>query len=263
MRYACREPSVHSKVRRGHGVRPEPVLGVSTGRDSNPLLCQITGTLRPATIVKANPPGFEPGPTRLELGVLPLHHRFAKRTTRVERASPEWRSGALPSELHPRGARPAGLEPASSAVAGQRSAPLSYGRVKEPPAGVEPAPRPYDGRVLAVDTTEARTAVETVGVEPTSPSLQARCSVLLSYIPARKRVRTGGVEPPQREATGLQPAELAGAQRPHGGRPTGFEPVPRGSRPRMLPLHHSHHGTAGTTGLEPAAYRLTSECSCR
>ena len=25
------------------------------------------------------------------------------------------------------------------------------------------------------------------------------------------------------------------------GRPTGFEPVPRGSRPRMLPLHHSHH----------------------
>jgi len=25
-------------------------------------------------------------------------------------------------------------------------------------------------------------------------------------------MRTGGVEPPQREATGLQPAELAGAQ---------------------------------------------------
>ena len=33
--------------------------------------------------------------------------------------------------------------------------PLSYGRTKEPPAGVEPAPRPYKGRVLAVDTTEA------------------------------------------------------------------------------------------------------------
>src|SRR5881296_297797 len=41
---------------------------------------------------------------------------------------------------------------------------------EEPPAGVEPAPRPYKGRVLAVDTTEAR--VETVGVEPTSSSLQ-------------------------------------------------------------------------------------------
>src|SRR5262245_59193247 len=45
------------------------------------------------------------------------------------------------------------------------------------------------------------------------------------------------------------------------GRPTGFEPVPRGSRPRMLPLHHSHHAETGTTGLEPAAYRLTSERS--
>jgi hypothetical protein len=33
--------------------------------------------------------------------------------------------------------------------------PLSYGREKEPPAGFEPAPRPYDGRVLAADTTEA------------------------------------------------------------------------------------------------------------
>ena len=29
-----------------------------------------------------------------------------------------------------------------------------------------------------------------------------------------------------------------------------------------LPLHHSHH-EAGTTGLEPAASRLTSECSAR
>ena len=26
---------------------------------------------------------------------------------------------------------------------------------EEPPAGFEPAPRPYDGRVLAADTTEA------------------------------------------------------------------------------------------------------------
>jgi hypothetical protein len=46
------------------------------------------------------------------------------------------------------------------------------------------------------------------------------------------------------------------------GRPTGFEPVPRGSRPRVLPLHHSHREDwTGTTGLEPAAYRLTSERS--
>ena len=51
--------------------------------------------------------------------------------------------------------RPAGFEPASSAPARRRSDPLSYERMKEPPAGVEPAPRPYKGRVLAVDTTEA------------------------------------------------------------------------------------------------------------
>src|SRR5262245_57468059 len=61
--------------------------------------------------------------------------------------------------------------------------------------------------------------METVGVEPTPSSLQARRSARLSYIP--ERMRTGGVEPPQREATGLQPAELAVAQRPReeGGRP--------------------------------------------
>jgi hypothetical protein len=54
--------------------------------------------------------------------------------------------------------------------------PLSYGREEEPPAGIEPALRPYEGRVLAVDTTEACVRVETVGLEPTSTSLQARCS---------------------------------------------------------------------------------------
>src|SRR5919197_3129820 len=72
--------------------------------------------------------------------------------------------------------------------------------------------------------------VETVGVEPTSASLQARCSVRLSYIPSES-VRTGGVEPPQRGATGLQPAELADAQRPRTeseGWPAGLEPAPTG-----------------------------------
>ncbi len=44
--------------------------------------------------------------------------------------------------------------------------------------------------------------------------------------------------------------------------PTGFEPVPRGSQPRVLPLHHGHH-EAGTTGLEPATSRLTSERSAQ
>jgi hypothetical protein len=69
----------------------------------------------------AGPPGFEPGPARLELAVLPLTPRaYRERTTRIERASPGWRPGALPSELRPR-TRPAGVEPAASAVAEQRS----------------------------------------------------------------------------------------------------------------------------------------------
>ena len=83
-----------------------------------------------------------------------------------------------------------------------------------------------------------------MGLEPTSASLQARCSSESSSVPREQNLRTGGVEPPQREATGLQPAELASLSvRRKLGRPTGFEPVPRGSRPRMLPLHHSHHET--------------------
>ena len=55
--------------------------------------------------------------------------------------------------------------------------------------------------------------METVGLEPTSTSLQARCSPGLSYVPWCK-ARTGGVEPPQPEASALQAAELACAQRP-------------------------------------------------
>src|SRR4051794_27815599 len=83
----------------------------------------ITGPLRPATSMEpAGLPGVEPGPTRLELVVLPLHHRPTKRTTRIERASPEWQkqavtrrsqatsqsasqatpTDALPTELRPR-----------------------------------------------------------------------------------------------------------------------------------------------------------------
>ena len=76
-------------------------------------------------------------------------------------------------------------------------------------------------------------------------------------------MRTGGVEPPQREAAGLQPVELTDAQRPlrWGDRPDSnryFEVHDLG----CWPLHHGHQ-VAGTTGLEPAASRLTSECSAR
>ena len=101
-------------------------------------------------------PGVEPGPARLELAVLPFTPQAcAERTTRIERVSPEWRPGALPSELRPRSGTPGWSR--TSGLCRRRTAlsPLSYGRTKEPPAGVEPALRPYKGRVLAVDTTEA------------------------------------------------------------------------------------------------------------
>ena len=99
--------------------------------------------------------------------MLPLHHGPVKRTTRIERASPEWRPRALPSELRPPSGTPGWSR--TSGLCRRRTAlsPLSYGRMNEPPAGVEPAPRPYKGRVLAVDTTEAE--VETAGVEPAPP----------------------------------------------------------------------------------------------
>ena len=169
-----------------------------------------------------------------------LHHRpvlslGVKRTTRVERASPGWRPGALPSELRPRRRKGASGRSRTHTSAVQRAR-------------------------AAVDTTEAR--VETVGVEPTSSSLQARCSSDLSYIPRRKTRRTGGVEPPQPRRQGYSLLSSPRAQRPRttkGGRP-GSNRRRRGSQPRVLPTT-PRPPRAGTTGLEPAASRLTSERS--
>ena len=59
---------------RGRGMRSGADLNRSGAAGGSTPLFQITEPLRPAT--KANPPGFEPGPARLELAVLPLHHRF-------------------------------------------------------------------------------------------------------------------------------------------------------------------------------------------
>ena len=92
---------------------------------------------------------------------------------------------------------------------------------EEPPAGVEPAPRPYDGRVLAVDTTEARSGDGRSRTDTSRVASAALCPVELH----------------PRGVAGRRRCSASAAT----GRPTGFEPVPRGSRPRMLPLHHSHH----------------------
>jgi hypothetical protein len=77
-------------------------------------------------------------------------------------------------------------------------------------------------------------------------------------------VRTGGVEPPQREAAGLQPVELADAQRP---RELGVAERTRtdtaGLTTPDAALHHGHHVNTGTTGFEPASSRLTNERSAQ
>jgi hypothetical protein len=70
-------------------------------------------------------------------------------------------------------------------------------------------------------------------------------------------VRTGGVEPPQREATGLQPAELADAQRPHELRVAGRTRTGASGdhNPGCFRLHHGHHESGDdrtrTGGLSP------------
>src|SRR5262249_25447920 len=103
--------------------------------------------------------------------------------------------------------------------------PLSYGRLEEPPAGVEPAPRPYKVRVLAVDTTEAeggdgrsRTDIFLVASE---------ALVHLSYIPkgADGWSRTTTARGDRVPACG---ARRCSASAWREGWPAGFEPAPAG-----------------------------------
>src|SRR4051794_21348751 len=95
-----------------------------------------------------------PDPARLELAMLPLHHGPARSRT-YARLDSNQRPPPSQSGAHP----------------------LSYGRLKEPPAGVEPAPRPYKGRVLAVDTTEAD-RVAPAGVEPATARVRTGSSAV-------------------------------------------------------------------------------------
>ena len=89
--------------------------------------------------------------------------------------------------------------------------------------------------------------------------------VQLSYIPVPERqVQTGGVEPPQLEATGLQPAELAVAQRPHELRVAGRARTGASGdhNPGCFRLHHGHHeggdDRTRTGGLSPDKRALCS-----
>src|SRR4051812_23014155 len=160
---------------------------------------EITEPLRPAT---SKPTRIRTRTCEVGARCAALTPRVCKRTTRIERASPGWRPGALPSELRPRvkharlesnqrplpsqgsaqstelraftsrlwfvapGAGPEGTvfghtapeSPVPGAAKGgggarpRRAASSPASDAREPSAGVEPAPRPYKGRVLAVDT---------------------------------------------------------------------------------------------------------------
>ena len=79
-----------------------------------------------------------------------------------------------------------------------------------------------------------------------------------SFIPEGK-MRTSGVEPPQQEAAALQAVELAGAQRPRARVAGRIRTGVAGITARSVRRYTT--ATAGTAGLEPAAYRLTSERS--
>ena len=173
--------------------------------------------------------------------MLPLHHGPMKRTTRIERASPGWRP-VLFRLSYVRAIRPAGVEPAASAVSEQCSpAELQGVRRSRKRESLRQESNPHPGRTKGVclPLTLRRHGWRR---RESNPLLLGASEALChqSFIP--ETVRTGGVEPPQPEATGLQRGELTSAQRPQEtGWPTGFEPILRGSRPRVLPLHHSHH----------------------
>ena len=69
-----------------------------------------------------------------------------KRTTWFEQASTGWRPGALPTELRPRDAPGWSRTSALCRIRAVLSTELRA--FSKPPAGVEPAPRPFKGRVL-------------------------------------------------------------------------------------------------------------------
>src|SRR5581483_4248335 len=80
---------------------------------------------------------------------------------------------------------------------------------EEPPAGVEPAPRPYEGRVLAVDTTEARLGRSSADAEADRLPLACGCRLFALFESREERGERagGGVAD---AAAGLEPGVRLG-----------------------------------------------------
>ena len=173
--------------------------------------------------------------------------------------------------------KPARIRTRTCEVGARRAAVDTTGLcvVREPPAGIEPAPRPYKGRVLPL-TLRRLGRMETTGVEP------ARCRCKRAALPPELHPRVrwcgrmDGVEPSRARGTSFTArGALRSAQRLRGAlrsaqRPRGSS---KGDRPDSNRYREDHdlgccrYTTAttnvrtGTAGLEPAASRLTSERS--
>jgi hypothetical protein len=103
------QQQMSSRSWRAVGLRSRTAAGqVQTWNRSS---LEITEPLRPAT--KQVRQGSNPDQRGWSSPCYRLHHGPVKRTTRIERASPGWRPGALPAELRPH-IRAAGLESADS-----------------------------------------------------------------------------------------------------------------------------------------------------
>ena len=152
-----------------------------------------------------------------------------------------------------------GVEPATSAVAGQRR---SQGR-----RSLRQELNPHLGRTKGACLPLTLRRLDGDGGSRTrSSSLQARCSATRASSPRWSTcvMRTDGVEPPQREAPRLQRGELTLAQRPPNRKSKVADRVRTGADGAHNPgcfRYTTATTKAGTTGLEPAASRLTSECS--
>jgi hypothetical protein len=102
-------------------------------------LRQITEPLRPATsLVRQARQGSNPDRRGWSSPCCRLHHGPTKQTARIERASPEWRSDALPAELRLRRSLRQESNPHLGRTKGA-CLPLTLRRRMET-AGVEPAP---------------------------------------------------------------------------------------------------------------------------
>lgn len=207
-----------------------------------------------------------------------LHHRpTVERTARIERASPEWLSGALPAELRSReyarlesNQRP--LPSQSSARSAELRAFVSLGGSRAR-AGMRESLRqesnPHFDRTKGVclPLTLRRHRWRR---RESNPLLLGASEAFFqkNLIPRRVLMRTGGVEPPKPEATGLQPAELAVAQRPHAGGPEWKAgSAPRNRRQRRCRLWApepavTHRHSCQRVSAPPPPRRLALE-ACR